>query len=173
MPAARKNIIQEVQAKVDAGFTFDRVHELIVHPPPNVGWGEYLEGQEQEPLLGEGEAAWVNDAKNMDAQAAKDLEFQLLCQEDVGEVSGDIVLQQPGDDADDSSTAVADVRGAASPAKLPWRAQGVALPQVQRSEYGKHAIPIWISVIAHKGRPLKPSSPIREDVIACFVAFGR
>ena len=124
MHAARKNIIQEVQAKVDAGLTFDRVHELIKHPSESVGWGEYLEGQEQEPLLGEGEAAWVNDAENMDAQAAKDLEFQLLCLEDVGDVSGDIVLKQPGDDPDDSSTAVADVRGAASTAKLPWRAQG-------------------------------------------------
>ena len=45
MRACRQSCIDEVQRKVAAGFTFDKVRELIQHPPKGVGLGEYLEGQ--------------------------------------------------------------------------------------------------------------------------------
>ena len=129
MRACRQSCIDEVQRKVAAGFTFDKVRELIQHPPKGVGLGEYLEGQEQEPLLDENESAWVKGAANMDIQAAKDMEFKLLCEEDVGEASGTLVVQQPGEDAHDSPTAVADVRVAAPP---PRRARGSRQPREGR-----------------------------------------
>ena len=113
LPAARQRIINEVQEKVSSGITFDQVRSLIQHPPPHVGLGEYLEGQEQEPLLGEGECPYVVSEENTD-----ELEFQLLCQEDVGAASGDLVVEEPGDDPVASNTALADFRVPDSSEKL-------------------------------------------------------
>ena len=117
LPAARQRIINEVQEKVSSGITFDQVRSLIQHPPPHVGLGDFLEGQEQEPLLGEGECPYVVSEENTD-----ELEFQLLCQEDVGAASGDLVVEEPGDDPVASNTALADFR-------RPWRPVSHRHPQ--------------------------------------------